>query len=110
MIYEQIQYNVSDCVATVTLARPDKLNAWTMRMDEEVRHAMHAAAADETVAVIVLTGAGRGFCAGADMELLASITADGGAAIRQPLAEGARAGASGFARRYSYFPSIGKPI
>jgi enoyl-CoA hydratase/carnithine racemase len=71
--YEEIRYEVSDPVATITLDRPEALNAWTNRMGAEVRHAVHRAAADPAVVGIVLTGAGRGFCAGADMNLLTAI-------------------------------------
>jgi enoyl-CoA hydratase/carnithine racemase len=80
MGYAQILYEVQDRIATVTLNRPDRLNAWTQVMGREVRQAMDDAARDEAVRVIVLTGAGRGFCAGADMDLLAGITAGGGTA------------------------------
>lgn len=72
--YEQILYEVDDPVATITLNRPEALNAWTQRMGAEVRHAVAAAEADPAVVGIVLTGAGRGFCAGADMGNLTSIT------------------------------------
>ncbi len=67
MAYEAIQYDVSDRVATVTLNRPDRLNAWTNQMEREVQEVMLASDADQQVRVIVLTGAGRGFCSGADM-------------------------------------------
>jgi enoyl-CoA hydratase/carnithine racemase len=67
-VYEQILYDVDDPVATITLNRPAQLNAWTNRMAAEVKHALAAAEADPRAVVIVLTGAGRGFCAGADME------------------------------------------
>src|SRR5579863_1282 len=73
MANQEILYGVADRVATITLNRPDKLNAWTARMEQEVRAAMNEAEGDENVRVIVLTGAGRGFCAGADMSLLGSI-------------------------------------
>jgi enoyl-CoA hydratase/3-hydroxyacyl-CoA dehydrogenase len=63
----ETQYHVDEGVAVITLNRPDKLNAWTGTMDEEVYHCMQEASADEAVRVIVLTGAGRGFCAGADI-------------------------------------------
>ncbi|MEY9242324.1 enoyl-CoA hydratase/carnithine racemase [Bradyrhizobium elkanii] len=73
MSYEHILYEVSDRIATITLNRPDRMNAWTAIMERDVRHAMEAAANDDNVRVIVLTGAGRGFCAGADMDALKGI-------------------------------------
>lgn len=72
-MYEQIVYEVSDPVATITLNRPHALNAWTGRMDSELRHAVGRAERDRRVVGIVLTGAGRGFCAGADMNVLAAL-------------------------------------
>ena len=70
-------YQVANRVATITLNRPDKLNAWTATMEKEVRASFDEAERDDNVAVIVLTGAGRGFCAGADMSLLSSVAAQG---------------------------------
>jgi len=73
--YEEIIYQVDDPVATITLNRPHALNAWTDRMGLEVRHAVAAAEADPRVVGIVITGAGRGFCAGADMNRLSAVSA-----------------------------------
>ena len=73
MTYQEILYAVDQGIATVTLNRPDRLNAWTTTMEHEVRQAMAAAAGDDAVKVVVLTGAGRGFCAGADMALLQGV-------------------------------------
>jgi enoyl-CoA hydratase/carnithine racemase len=73
MNYEQILYDVSDHIATITLNRPERLNAWTMRMEAEVRHACMRADRDTEVRVIVVTGAGKGYCAGADMDLLQAV-------------------------------------
>jgi len=111
---QETLYQLADTVATITLNRPDKLNAWTAIMDQEVREAMEEAARDDNVRVIVLTGAGRGFCAGADMSLLKNV-ADRGVdqAIQNRLrrtgepAEGVR---RDFQKRYSYFPAIEKPV
>jgi enoyl-CoA hydratase/carnithine racemase len=74
-VYEEILYEVEDPVATITLNRPAVLNAWTDRMAAEVRHAVGQAEDDPRVVGIVLTGAGRGFCAGADMNRLAALSA-----------------------------------
>ena len=107
MAYEQILYSASDGVATVTLNRPDRLNAWTGVMHQEVKAAMRAAADDEAVRVIVLTGAGRGFCAGADMEALRGVQAGARAAAETPFDPAA---GPDFSKTYSYFPAVPKPI
>ncbi len=75
MSWQEILYGVNDRVATITLNRPDKLNAYTQVMSGELREAFAKADADENVRAIVLTGAGRGFCAGADMARLSSAAA-----------------------------------
>jgi enoyl-CoA hydratase/carnithine racemase len=75
--YEQILYERRGVAALVTLNRPEKLNAWTGRMQTELRNAIERANADDDVAAIIFTGAGRGYCAGADI-----------GAWRQSLAEG----------------------
>jgi enoyl-CoA hydratase/carnithine racemase len=67
MDYQQIRYETRGPVALLTLNRPDRLNAWTPRMSEEQAHAIERANADDGVGAIVMTGEGRGFCAGADM-------------------------------------------
>jgi enoyl-CoA hydratase/carnithine racemase len=79
-MYDQILYEVDDPVATITLNRPEALNAWTNRMGLEVRHAVAQAEADPAVVGIVITGAGRAFCAGADMNMLNAISEGGGEA------------------------------
>jgi len=65
--YEEIRYEPRDGVLTITLDRPDRLNAFTVRMSEELIDAFDRADADDGVRAVVLTGAGRGFCAGADL-------------------------------------------
>ena len=117
MAYSEILYDVSDRIATLTLNRPEKLNAWTNQMGAEVRAALLAAEEDAHVRIIIITGAGRGFCAGADMGLLQSAAASGvDRPILPPQPEPTTNSANllfqnpGFQRRYSYFPSIKKPI
>jgi enoyl-CoA hydratase/carnithine racemase len=73
-----VDYDVSERIATVTLKRPERLNSWTGRMSLEYRSALAEAAADPSVRVILVTGAGRGFCAGADTEALAGHLERGG--------------------------------
>lgn len=67
MDYEHITYEVADRVATLTLNRPDKLNAFTTRMMWEMIDAFDQSDADDDVRAVIVTGAGRGFCAGADL-------------------------------------------
>jgi enoyl-CoA hydratase/carnithine racemase len=114
---QETLYQVVDRVATITLNRPDKLNAWTATMEQEVRAAMHAAEADANVRVIVLTGSGRGFCAGADMSLLSGIAqqglpgSGGDHALRNSGNGAQRAHVrADFQKKYSYFPSLEKPV
>jgi enoyl-CoA hydratase/carnithine racemase len=68
MSYEQITAETADGVLTITLNRPDRLNAWTPTMGSELIAAFDAADADDGVRAIIVTGAGRGFCAGADLQ------------------------------------------
>jgi len=113
MANQETLYEVAQGVATITLNRPDKLNAWTQTMDSEVRAAMQAAERDNGVRVIVLTGAGRGFCAGADISLLSAVAARGidKKSRARALAGTKRKGARpDFQKKYSYFPAIEKPV
>jgi hypothetical protein len=83
-----VRYDVSERVATVTLDRPHRLNAWTGRMNTEYRWCLAEAERDPAVRVVVVTGAGRGFCAGADFGALERNVAAGGYddGVREPLA------------------------
>ena len=108
-------YQVADRIATITLNRPDKLNAWTAIMEREVRSAVEEAERDENVRVLVLTGAGRAFCAGADISLLSTVAEKGiDAALRaQPVTERESKGdgvRADFRHKYSYFPAVTKPV
>ena len=67
MDYEQIRYAVSDGIATITLNRPDKLNAFTAQMMHEMIDAFDRVDADDDVRAVIVTGEGRAFCAGADL-------------------------------------------
>lgn len=112
MEYKEILFEVRDLIATVTLNRPEKLNAWTFTMEAEYRHALAEAEEREDVRVIVVTGAGRGFCAGADMSLLSSIQ---GGDVKLGPASTAEPGAGpdvrdDFRKPYSFPPGIRKPI
>ena len=111
--YVTLLYDVADGVGFITLNRPDKLNAWRGEMDRDVRAAMRIAAADDSVRVIVLTGAGKGFCAGADMGLLQTIQSGDRSAGRsvvnsnEPWDPKAN---PNFQKQYSWFPAVPKPI
>ncbi len=118
--YEDILYSTDRGIGLVTLNRPDRLNAWTGAMTRSVRRAIGDAAADPEVRVIVVTGAGRGFCAGADMGLLQDIGGES-QAERQRRAgsedsEGELPNPSGidvashYRQRYGYFFATPKPI
>jgi enoyl-CoA hydratase/carnithine racemase len=130
MSYDQILYAVDEnYVATITLNRSEKLNSWTPVMAEEVHDALHKAADDDAVRVIVITGAGRGFCSGADMAELKNASGQGTGVLTggespeeavtilmgtkteeqrgEPRGSGTR---SDFKKRYSYLPAIPKPI
>ncbi len=117
MSNDTILYDVADSIATITLNRPDRLNAITKELEAELLNAMQTANADSSVRVIILTGAGRGFCAGADMANLGNAVETDWSQVEQAeLRErllpprphhDAR---NDFQKTYSYFPAISKPI
>jgi enoyl-CoA hydratase/carnithine racemase len=115
-VYEQINYDVTDPVATITLNRPEALNAWTGKMGHEINDALTRAEADRRVVGIVITGEGRAFCAGADMNTLDDLSssgADGPAAddaagselVEQPVEQDGE-----FTGQFPYLMTIDKPI
>jgi enoyl-CoA hydratase/carnithine racemase len=119
--FPDVLYEVKNRVATVTLNRPDRLNAYTGRMASGIKQAFAKAANDSDVRVIVLTGAGRGFCAGADMDVLSAHVAEGGnSATRTTPGEIDKAFSSSLgpnidehftdAERFGYFARTKKPI
>ncbi len=113
-MYQDILYEVQDPVAIITMNRPDALNALTGRMMAEMRHAFAAAEKDPAVVGMVLTGAGRGFCAGADMAGL-SATASGERGEAQDLSDlDAKPGdpdmGPNFEITYTYLLALQKPL
>jgi enoyl-CoA hydratase/carnithine racemase len=109
MTYQHILYEAADGIATITLNRPERMNAWTPVMEREVREAMGIAAQDSAVRVIVMTGAGRAFCAGADMAVLQDLDPND---IRRaeslpPFDMNRR---PDWQTRYAFYPAIAKPV
>ena len=113
-MYQHILYSVDAPVATITMNRPDNLNAFTTRMLAEIRHALAEAERDESVVGIVLTGAGRGFCAGMDMNALSDMSAGSGRTADDLSPLDAHPGdpemGENFQVTYSYLLSIRKPL
>jgi enoyl-CoA hydratase/carnithine racemase len=113
-VYEDIRYEVDDPIAIVRLDRPARLNAWSARMDREVRDAFARAERDPAVVAIVLTGEGRGFCAGADLKDLTAISSGtplalaGSGAVDEALPGNPEM--RGFRGRYTYLLSLRKPV
>src|SRR3954449_4358813 len=112
MSFQDISTATEGRLLTLTLNRPERLNAWTHRMESEFRQAIEAAEADDAVRAIVVTGAGRGFCAGADMDILEAGAAGAAdttipAAAGSPAAEGIEAN---YGWRFSYLLRVRKPI
>jgi len=113
--YEAILYDVEDPIATIQFNRPAQLNAFTNRMGDELKHAIAAAEQDERVVAIVLTGAGRGFCAGADLKGLQGMgegdaSAMGAGSAERAAAEPGDSSMEGFRGAYAYMMSVRKPI
>ena len=82
MDFEDINLSVSDGIATITLHRPDKMNAFTGRMMHEIISALDATDADDNVKVVIFTGAGRAYCAGADLSSGGETFAKGGSDVQ----------------------------
>ncbi|MBY8990207.1 MAG: enoyl-CoA hydratase/isomerase family protein [Candidatus Lokiarchaeota archaeon] len=105
MDYEQIIFETSEKIATITLNRPERLNAWTWQMSMEIWDALMKVENDPNLRVTIMTGAGRGFCAGADLSRGAT-TFDGTERPREEQQQRARAQGGAIKR---YF-SLKKPV
>jgi enoyl-CoA hydratase/carnithine racemase len=129
MTYEQIRYENKKNIAIITMNRPEKLNAWTYVIARELRDALYKAEADQSVRAIVLTGAGRGFCSGADISELQGAPDRGVDQSGQTLSPerqvsvlmmtrteeeldpiNAKGNRDDFRRRFSYLLGLQKPI
>lgn len=106
------RYAVDAAIATITLNRPHRLNAWTGRMHTEYRWALAQAEAAVDVRVIVVTGEGRGFCAGADSAALEGHVEKGGydSGIREPLANPGYGVRPEFEAAFAYHFGLTKPV
>lgn len=115
---DEVLYEVRERVAIITLNRPDRLNAYTATLANCLKRAFARADADSAVRVIVLTGAGRGFCAGADMDVLSGAV-ERGSTGRDPAQEEPHfskgpgpdlTGEFADAERFGYFVKLKKPV
>lgn len=106
------RYEVEDGIATITLHRPERLNAWTGRMHTEYRDSLARADADSDVGVIVVTGSGRGFCVGGDAEALQGHAEKGGydPGTRGELAKPGFGTAPEFDASFAYHFGLAKPV
>lgn len=112
MELKTIKYDVADHVATITLSRPHRMNAWTGRMHTEYRWVLSEADNDPQVRVIVVTGEGRAFCAGADMQALEGHVEKGGydPGTPDPLAEPGFGVRPEFDASFAYHFGLKKPV
>lgn len=102
--FTQLLYEVAERVATISLNRPERLNAWTPTMEFEFREAISVAVSDPEVRAIVVTGVGKGFCAGADMGILS------GDKSPAPAVQPTPPEAGDLSQRYSYLLAVPKPL
>lgn len=111
MEFKEIIFEKKDRIATVTMNRPEKMNAWTSSMGAEMKTAMLDADRDPSVNAIIVTGAGRAYCAGADMTGLSNI-ASGNASARAAAApdEWLAAQRADYRTTYSWPLALNKPV
>ena len=112
MDHKATRYAVADQIATITLHRPQRMNAWTGRMHTEYRHCLDLAERDHDVRAIVVTGAGRGFCVGGDAEALQGHVERGSYDAGTPaaLAEPGYGTAAEFDASFAYHFGLSKPV
>ena len=118
MSYQSIIYEIKEGVGLITLNRPDRLNAWNHEIETELRAVMSEASIDGNVKAVVITGAGRGFCAGADMSDLSDSTGEDSDSMRESErtrlqhapTEGQLELPSDYSMRYTYFTGTPKPV
>ena len=116
MNFAEIIYDKSDRIATVTFNRPEKMNAWTPTMGAETRTALLDADRDPTIGAIIVTGAGRAYCAGADMGGLSEISSGrasatgGGSSLPPDQEEWLRAQRPDYRNQYAYVLGLSKPV
>lgn len=100
---QEITFDVSERVATITFNRPQRMNAWTPNMETQLRRLVTIASNDEDVRAIVITGAGRAFCAGADMGRLSDDASGAAAPDTSRESEGSK-------QRFRYLFDVPKPV
>src|SRR5215471_19791240 len=113
MNFAEIIYAKSDRIATITFNRPEKMNAWTPTMGAEMRTALLDADRDPAIGAIIVTGAGRAYCAGADMTGLSNIAAGrAGARAEAPAAadDGLSGARADYRTVYSWPLALNKPV
>ena len=112
MTWRTVQYEVDEGVAVITLHRPERGNAWTGPMELEYRRALHLAEQDPAVGAIVITGAGRSFCVGADSRALDGIAESGDydSGVREPLPPVGDPDHPVSSTRHAFLLTIAKPV
>jgi enoyl-CoA hydratase/carnithine racemase len=111
MNFTDIIYDKADKVATVTFNRPEKLNAWTPKMGAEMREAIMDAERDSEIGAVIITGAGRAYCAGADMESLGQIASGRGSArVATEEDEWTKRQRPDYRTPYSWLLGLSKPV
>lgn len=112
MELKTLKYDVNEHIATITLNRPHRLNAWTGRMHTEYRYLLNEADIDPAVRAIVITGEGRGFCAGADTKALEGHVSKGGydAGTPDELVQPGTGVSENFSASFAYHFGLTKPV